>query len=214
MQRGHVPGGISHILDCAAGPGRVEVDRVEGAHGIQYGTGVFLSRLLRTRWLVRAPIWVYWARLGAVFGHRLLMLEHRGRVSGQRRYVVLEVVERRGHDEYVVVAGLGPSSQWYRNIKAHPHVSVSVGLRHRVPAAAEQLDPVAAAETLEHYRRQHPTAFARLEPVISEWARPLASTDAGDNAGDNAGDGAGDGDWQRHVPLVVLRLRSTSRSGR
>ncbi|HLR94686.1 MAG TPA: nitroreductase family deazaflavin-dependent oxidoreductase [Jiangellaceae bacterium] len=181
-----------------------------------------LSTLLRTRWLVRAPIWLYRTRLGAIFGHRLLMLEHRGRVSGQRRYVVLEVVERRGEDEYVVVAGLGPSSQWYRNIKAHPHVHVSVGLRHRVPAAAEQLDPAAAAETLERYRHQHPTAFARLEPVISEWARPLASANASDDAGDDAGeraghragDRAGDDDWQRHVPLIVLRLKSTTHPGR
>ena len=197
-------------------------NRSERAHGMHYGAGVSLSTLLRTRWLVRAPIWLYRARLGAIFGHRLLMLEHRGRVSGQRRYVVLEVVERRGEDEYVVVAGLGPSSQWYRNIKAHPHVHVSVGLRHRVPAAAEQLDPAAAAETLERYRHQHPTAFARLEPVISEWARPLASANASDDAGDDAGeraghragDRAGDDDWQRHVPLIVLRLKSTTHPGR
>lgn len=42
-------------------------------------------RALRTRWLVRAPIWLYRARLGAVLGSRLLMLEHTGRTSGQRR---------------------------------------------------------------------------------------------------------------------------------
>lgn|SRR5690625_2417801 len=170
--------------------------------------GVLLSKLLRTRWLVRAPIWLYRARLGAVLGHRMLMLEHRGRVSGQRRYVVLEAVERRGQDEYVVVAGLGPSSQWYRNVKADPRVRVSVGLRHRVPAAAEQLDSAAEEETLERYRHQHPAAFARLEPVLSEWARPLARANAGDDAGDSAGH-----DWRRHVPLVVLRLRSTIRPG-
>ncbi|HTM84573.1 MAG TPA: nitroreductase family deazaflavin-dependent oxidoreductase, partial [Mycobacterium sp.] len=39
---------------------------------------------------MRAPIWLYRARLGALLGSRLLMLEHRGRTSGARRYVVLE----------------------------------------------------------------------------------------------------------------------------
>jgi hypothetical protein len=35
------------------------------------------ARLLRVRWIVRAPVWLYRARLGFVFGSRLLMLEHR-----------------------------------------------------------------------------------------------------------------------------------------
>ena len=46
---------------------------------------------LRTRWLVRMPVWLYRARLGFLFGNRLLMVEHIGRKSGRRRYVVLEV---------------------------------------------------------------------------------------------------------------------------
>jgi hypothetical protein len=48
--------------------------------------------LLRVRWLVRAPIGLYRARVGFLFGSRLLMLEHLGRKSGARHYVVLEVV--------------------------------------------------------------------------------------------------------------------------
>jgi hypothetical protein len=43
------------------------------------------ARLLRVRWLVRAPVWAYRARLGALFGSRLVMLEHTGRTSGRRR---------------------------------------------------------------------------------------------------------------------------------
>ncbi len=39
------------------------------------------AKLLRVRWLVRAPIWAYRARLGAVFGSRLVMLEHTGRTA-------------------------------------------------------------------------------------------------------------------------------------
>ncbi len=35
--------------------------------------------LLRVRWFMRAPSWLYRARLGVIFGHRLLMLEHVGK---------------------------------------------------------------------------------------------------------------------------------------
>jgi hypothetical protein len=52
------------------------------------------GRMLRTRRLVRAPIWLYRARLGFLFGPRLIMLEHTARKSGARCYVVLEVVDR------------------------------------------------------------------------------------------------------------------------
>jgi hypothetical protein len=51
------------------------------------------ARLLGVRWFVRAPIWLFRARLGFLAGSRLIMLEHIGRTSGQRRYVVLEVVD-------------------------------------------------------------------------------------------------------------------------
>ena len=44
-----------------------------------------LAALLRVRWLVRAPVWLYRARLGILVGDRLLMLEHLGRRSGRRR---------------------------------------------------------------------------------------------------------------------------------
>ncbi|HLS79672.1 MAG TPA: nitroreductase family deazaflavin-dependent oxidoreductase, partial [Nocardia sp.] len=51
-------------------------------------------KLLRTRWFVRAPIWAFRARLGFLFGGRLLLLEHTGRTSGKARYVALETVDR------------------------------------------------------------------------------------------------------------------------
>jgi hypothetical protein len=44
------------------------------------------ARVLANRALMRAPIWLYRARLGFLFGSRTLMLEHIGRKSGARRY--------------------------------------------------------------------------------------------------------------------------------
>lgn len=44
------------------------------------------------RFLLRAPIWLYRAGLGGLFGHRLIYIAHRGRRTGARREVVVETV--------------------------------------------------------------------------------------------------------------------------
>ena len=126
-----------------------------------------LGRLLATRWVVRAPIWLYRAHLGFVLGHRLLLLEHIGRKSGTRRRVVLEVVERRGRDTYVIVSGFGTRAQWYRNVVAHPEVRVSVGFQVRRPALAVALGDEDVANTLNTYATRHPGAWRRLEPALA-----------------------------------------------
>ncbi|MBQ0922528.1 nitroreductase family deazaflavin-dependent oxidoreductase [Saccharopolyspora endophytica] len=123
------------------------------------------ARLLRTRWLVRAPIWIFRAGLGGVFGQRLLMLEHVGRKSRQPRYVVLEVVDRT-ETGYVLAAGFGERTQWLRNLDAHPGAHVSVGARSRVPVEARRLTPAEAAETLQRYAARNPRAWAKLRPVF------------------------------------------------
>jgi deazaflavin-dependent oxidoreductase (nitroreductase family) len=78
------------------------------------------DRLLRVRWIVRAPVWLYRARLGFVFGSRLLMLEHTGRKTGIRRYAVLETVGHPDPGTYIVAAGFGSRAQWLRNARRHP----------------------------------------------------------------------------------------------
>lgn len=127
----------------------------------------FAGRLLRTRWFVRAPIGLFRARLGFLFGSRLLLLEHLGRESGLRRYVVLEVVARPGPGRFVVVSGLGRGSQWYRNVLAQPNVRVSVGCRYRAEARAWPLDSGEGRALLDVYARRHPRAWRVLEPVLS-----------------------------------------------
>src|ERR1051326_5078584 len=95
--------------------------------------------LLRARWLVRAPVWLYRARLGVLVGPRFLMLEHTGRKSGTRRYVVLEVVEHPSPGTYLVVSGFGDRAQWFRNIRANPQVRVRTLSRRPAPATARIL---------------------------------------------------------------------------
>ena len=124
------------------------------------------ARLLRTRWIVRAPVWLYRARLGFMFGSRLLMLEHTGRKSGIRRYVVLEAVDHADPHTYIVAAGFGDRAQWLRNVRASPRVRVYTGYHRPVPAIARPLTSEETAAALTAYARRHPRAWAALKPVF------------------------------------------------
>ncbi|NEW45857.1 nitroreductase family deazaflavin-dependent oxidoreductase [Nocardia cyriacigeorgica] len=126
------------------------------------------AKLLRTRWFVRAPIWVFRARLGFLFGGRLMMLEHVGRKSGQVRYVVLETVDRPDAETVVIASGFGATSQWYRNLLAEPRCRVSVGWRYRQAAMARILDIEETAAVLAGYQVRHPKAYQELGGIIEE----------------------------------------------
>lgn len=152
------------------------------------------ARLLGIRWMVRAPVFVFRARLGFVFGSRLLMLEHVGRKSGVRRYAVLETVSRADPGTYIVAAGFGDRCQWLRNIRANPRVRVSVGRRSAVPAVARVLNEPEAAAALAVYQRRHPWAWAALRPVFERTT-----------GGPIGGDGTG-------LRLVALQLDRRGRA--
>jgi hypothetical protein len=53
------------------------------------------------------PVVRYRARLGFLFGSRLIMLEHTGRKTGARRPVILEIVGHPPPATYIVAAGFG-----------------------------------------------------------------------------------------------------------
>lgn len=100
--------------------------------------------------------------LGALFGGRILLLGHRGRVSGLPRLVAIEVVDHDPVDgSYVVVSGFGPKAQWYQNIRANPAVAFQIGWRVR-PAIAEPLTPAQGGEIMVGYAERHPIAAAKV----------------------------------------------------
>jgi deazaflavin-dependent oxidoreductase (nitroreductase family) len=101
-----------------------------------------------------------------MFGSRLLMLEHAGRKTGIRRYVVLEVVDHPDPHTYVVAAGFGDRAQWLRNVRVSPRVRVYSGSRRPVPAIARPLSSEETAAALTAYARRHPRAWAALKPVF------------------------------------------------
>ncbi|RVW02390.1 nitroreductase family deazaflavin-dependent oxidoreductase [Rhodococcus spongiicola] len=124
------------------------------------------------RRFLRMPITLYRWHLGWLLGHRFLLLEHVGRRSGQTRQVVLELVN---HDEvgrgtgapdgYVVAAGFGTKSDWFRNLEAHSRGRVQVG-RRRATVEAEFLDSDAGGDLMAHYGRVHPKLAVRLCATI------------------------------------------------
>ncbi|WP_244857577.1 nitroreductase family deazaflavin-dependent oxidoreductase [Agromyces archimandritae] len=116
--------------------------------------------------MVRAPIAVFRAGFGFLFGGRLLLLVHRGRTSGAARYVVLEAVDRPSRDVVMIAAGFGPRSQWYRNLAAEPRCAVSIGFRTRVPARAERLGPEESSAALRMYAARYPRAWRALQRSI------------------------------------------------
>lgn len=132
------------------------------------------ERALRSRPLVRAPLVLYRVGLGALFGSRMLMLEHTGRQSGLTRRVVLEIVDRPGPDRAVVVAGFGERAQWLRNVRADPRVRVSTGRRRSAPATARGLDRAEAGDVLARYVRDHHRLWSWFAPVVERTlGRPL-----------------------------------------
>lgn len=126
------------------------------------------ARILGNRTLMRAPIWLYRARLGFLFGSRTLMLEHIGRRSGATRSVVLEVIGHPTRRTYVVASGFGERAHWFRNVMADPRARVAVCWHGPRAATARRLPTTEADLVLADYVRRHPRAWARFKNVLEE----------------------------------------------
>ena len=116
------------------------------------------------RQMLRAPTYLYRARLGIVFGYRFVMIEHCGRKSGRRRFTVVEVT-RHLPREWVCTSGTGPDADWYRNLQAGGLEALWVGSRrHR--ASVRFLDASEAAGVMGAYERAHPKTTAKLYSMM------------------------------------------------
>ena len=117
------------------------------------------------RWLMKAPAYLYRAGLGWMMGKRMAMIEHVGRRSGRTYQTVLEVV-RYDNDTIDLAAAWGPKSDWFRNIKANPAVTVSSGRIHQAPATGRVVDAEAAAEVYAAYTEAHPRSVQALSKAL------------------------------------------------
>jgi deazaflavin-dependent oxidoreductase (nitroreductase family) len=120
--------------------------------------------LARLAW--RAPIWFYRLGLGGLLGGRFVLLNHIGRKSGQPRQAVVEVVR---HDKetgaYIVASGFGEKADWYKNVMAHPEITIQVG-RSRMAARAERLPLPQATDEMLDYNRRHPATLRTLAGIL------------------------------------------------
>jgi deazaflavin-dependent oxidoreductase (nitroreductase family) len=150
------------------------------------------------RWVFRAPVRLYNNGFGWLLTGRLLCLTHVGRRSGRRYRTVLEVVGTNPADgEYMVVAGWGPSSDWYRNIQANPATEVIVGRRHFRPQH-RVLDDSEAITVIADYERRN------------RWVRPIVHRGLGALVGWRY-DGSQDARERlvRQLPVVAFRPRGS-----
>lgn len=127
------------------------------------------------RAVTRFPLVLYRCRLGWLFGRRVLVLSHLGRVSGRCHRTPLEVIaEDRAARELFVMSGWGPRADWYRNLCAGPATDVQVGLRRHTPKT-RLLDRDDGAAVIAEYCRKH-RVLARM---LARWGltEPYTGTD-------------------------------------
>lgn len=118
------------------------------------------------RLLFRVPIHAYHAGLGRLFGRRLLLLRHTGRVTGKPREVVLEVVEHDPRDgSYVVASGWGPTAAWYRNVMHTPQARIQVA-GETIPVTAVAVPTEEGAEVFTRYAARHRFLATHLLPRL------------------------------------------------
>ena len=116
--------------------------------------------------LLRAPAVLYDHNAGWLLGSRFIRLTHLGRRSGRTYQTVLEVVGTGPGGEVMVLAGLGRSADWLKNVQAHAALEVALGSRrfrprHRI------LDHDEAVAVLTDYERRNRWVAPVVRRVLS-----------------------------------------------
>jgi len=104
---------------------------------------------------LRFPGTIYALHLGWIFGHRFLLLTHRGRKSGLIHQTPLEVIHyERATRTSTVISAWGEKSDWYRNIQKSPALQIQTGRDRYVPEQRFLTEEERDRE-LELYARNH-----------------------------------------------------------
>ncbi len=104
------------------------------------------------RLALHAPVEIYEHGFGRLLGKRFVRLSHGGSDTCDCR-TVLEVIGANG-DEVMVIAGLGPSCEWFRDINSGAPVSVELG-GTTFPADHRVLGEPEAVAVIADYERRH-----------------------------------------------------------
>jgi deazaflavin-dependent oxidoreductase (nitroreductase family) len=65
----------------------------------------------------------------------------------------------------IVASGFGEKADWYKNVMAHPEITIQVG-RRRMAACAERLPLPQATDEMLDYNRRHPAALRTLAGLL------------------------------------------------
>ncbi len=149
------------------------------------------------RYIWRAPIYLYRLGLGPLMGKRFLLLNHIGRKTGLPRQAVIEIDRYDPEtNTYYIASGFGKKSDWYRNLQAHPDVTIQVGNK-KMRAHARLLSPEESAEEMVRYARDHHRAALELAKLIG------IQLDDPDN----------EDEWRQvgreFIPFVALEVKET-----
>jgi deazaflavin-dependent oxidoreductase (nitroreductase family) len=104
----------------------------------------------------RLPLKAYQHNAGPAVGRTFVAFTHVGRKTGRTYQTVAMVLRHdRASGEVVIVAGWGPQTDWYRNLRAHPAVQVQLGGQTFTPQQ-RFLTNEEAFDVVVQFRREHP----------------------------------------------------------
>jgi deazaflavin-dependent oxidoreductase (nitroreductase family) len=107
----------------------------------------------------KGPIWLYHGPLAELMRSRCVMLlTTTGRRSGQPRTTGVSFMPL--DDRIIIFSGWGVRSDWYRNLREHPDVTVQLGTRKLRATAVPVTDPARRRELM----RRHQARSAQCGP--------------------------------------------------
>jgi len=124
------------------------------------------------RYLFKIPLLFYRFGLGGFVGPRFLLLTTTGRKTGKPHATPLEFSFDEKTGGYLVSAGWGGKTDWYKNALANPAVNLQVG-REKFAAQAVPLPHREVAEQMLAISRRAPAMLA----VWQRWCdKPIDAT--------------------------------------
>ncbi len=117
--------------------------------------------------LLHAPTHLYDWHAGWILGRRFLRITHIGRRSGRQYQTMLEVIgENPAFREVLVIAGLGRSANWYRNLQTREAIEVAIS-RERFTPVHRELSESEAVTVLADYERRNRLIAPIVRSVLS-----------------------------------------------
>jgi deazaflavin-dependent oxidoreductase (nitroreductase family) len=114
------------------------------------------------RVIYKSPITLWRLGLGPLIGVKIMILTTTGRKSGLPRHTAIEYNMHRGRK--YVMAGWGGESDWYRNIRADPLVTIQTAGGVERVRARRVVDDAELADAYD---------FIEDSPVMQRWVELL-----------------------------------------